>query len=68
MSDYCESHLITVTFYDIDSREYLHKYGALPYIPNVGDTVNLKEGHYIVDALCHDFVQGYNTNIYVRKI
>jgi hypothetical protein len=68
MSDYCESYLITATFYDIDSDEYLYKCSALPYIPNVGDTVKLKEGYYIVDALCHEFVHGYNVNIYVHKI
>ena len=68
MSDYCESYLITVIFCDTDSGECLHRYSALPYIPNVGDTVKFEDGCYIVDALCHEFMRGYNTNIYVHKI
>lgn len=68
MFDYCESYLITATFYDTDSGERLHRYSALPYIPNVGDTVKFKDGYYIVDALLHEFVRGYNANIYVHKI
>ena len=56
MSDYCRGYLITVTFYDADSGEYLHKYNSLPYIPNVGDTVRFMDGCYIVDSICHDFM------------
>lgn len=68
MSDYCRGYLITVTFYDNDSGEYLHKYNSLPYIPNVGDTVRFMDGCYIVDSICHDFMQGYDTKIYVHRI
>ena len=65
MSDYCESYLITVTFCDTDSGECLHRYSALPYIPNVGDTVKFKDGYY---KLIYVDTVNPNANAYDKKL